>query len=87
MTRKEQYETVIMFHYECTKETIELLDDDELKLRMFSDCLISFRVILLSGLKDELLSPSEFYYLGLKINELSDKLLEYFDSEYIFIKG
>lgn len=81
MTRKEEYESVIVSKYKETKKALELLSDSELKLAIFSKCNTSIQLILLHGVDDELLTPSDFSYLGLKANTLLDELLLYFKEE------
>lgn len=81
MTRKEEYESAILNKYEETKKALELINDSELKLAIFNKCNTSIQLILLQGVNDELLIPSDFNYLALKANALLDDLLVYFKEE------
>lgn len=46
---------------------------------------MSMNIILFNALKDEDISVSDFNYLVLQVNDLSNELLKYVDSEYVFL--
>lgn len=81
MTRKEEYESAIVSKYEEAKKALDILNDSELKLAVYSKCITSINLILLDGVDDDLLLTSDFNYLALKVNALSNKLLEYFKED------
>ena len=81
MNRVEEYESAILSKYEEAKKALDILNDSELKLAVYSKCITSTNLILLDGVGDDLLSPSDFNYLALKVNALSNKLLEYFKED------
>ena len=81
MTGKEEYEIAMVSKYKETKKVLELLNDSELKLAIFSKCNTLIQLILLKGVSDDSVLPSEFNYLALKANALLDDLLVYFKEE------
>lgn len=81
MTGKEEYEIAIVGKYKETKKALEILNDSELKLAVFSKCNTAIQLILLKAVGDDLVLPSDFNYLALKANTLLDDLLVYFKEE------
>ena len=81
MSGKEEYEIAIVSEYEETKEALELLNDSELKLAVFSKCNTLIQLILFKAVDDDSVLPSDFNYLCLKANTLLDDLLVYFKEE------
>ena len=81
MTGKEEYEIAIVSKYKEAKKALEILNDSELKLAVFSKCNTAIQLILLKGVSDDSVLPSEFNYLALKANALLDDLLVYFKEE------
>lgn len=81
MTGKEEYEIAIVSKYKETKKALELLNDSELKLAIFSKCNTLIQLILFKAVDDDSVLPSDFNYLYLKANTLLDDLLVYFKEE------
>ena len=81
MIGKEEYEIAIVSKYKEAKKAIEILNDSGLKLAVFSKCNTEIQLILLNGVSDDSVLPSEFNYLSLKANALLDDLLVYFKEE------
>lgn len=81
MVEKQEYEIVIVSKYKEAKKALEILNDSELKLAVFSKCNTAIQLILLNAFVDDLVLPSDFNYLALKANALLDDLLVYFKEE------
>lgn len=81
MGGKQEYEIAIVSKYKETKEALELLNDIELKLAIFSKCNMLIQLILFKAVDDDSVLPSDFNYLSLKANALLDDLLVYFKEE------
>lgn len=81
MVGKQEYEIAIVSKYKEAKKALEILNDSELKLDVFSKCSTVIQLILLKAVDDDLVLPSDFNYLVLKANALLDKLLEYFKED------
>ncbi len=80
MIGKQEYEIAIVSKYKEAKKALEILNDSELKLAIFSKCNTAIQLILLKAV-DDLVLPSDFNYLSLKANALLDDLLVYFKEE------
>ena len=81
MTGKQEYEIAIVSKYKETKKVLEILNDSELKLAIFSKCSTAIQLILFKAVADDSVLPSDFNYLFLKANALLDDLLVYFKDE------
>jgi hypothetical protein len=81
MIGKQEYEIAIVSKYKEAKKALEILNDSELKLAIFSKCDTAIQLILLKATDDDLVLPSDFNYLRLKANALLDDLLVYFKEE------
>lgn len=85
MTLKEVYDSVILDNYNIALQSIKVVDTDEFKTGLVVNCIRSMNIILFNALKDEDVSVSDFNYLVLQVNDLSDELLKYVNSEFIFM--
>ena len=85
MTLKELYDSVILDNYNIALQSIKVVDTDEFKTGLVVNCIRSMNIILFNALKDEDVSVSDFNYLVLQVNDLSDELLKYVNSKFIFM--
>lgn len=85
MTLKEVYDSVILDNYNIALQSIKVVDTDEFKTGLVVNCIRSMNIILFNALKDEDVSVSDFNYLVLQVNDLSDELLKYVNSKFIFM--
>ena len=85
MTLKEVYDSVILDNYNIALRSIKVVDTDKFKTGLVVNCIRSMNIILFNALKDEDISVSDFNYLVLQVNDLSNELLKYVDSEYVFL--
>ena len=85
MTLKEVYDSVILDNYNIALQSIKVVDIDRFKTGLVVNCIRSMNIILFNALKDEDISVSDFNYLVLQVNDLSDELLKYVNDEFIFI--
>ena len=85
MTLKEVYDSTLLNIYNNAIDTIKVVDVDEFKKELVVNYIKSMNIILLNALKDDDVTISDFNYLVLQINDLSDELLKYVNGEIIFI--
>ena len=85
MTLKEVYDSVILDNYNIALQSIKVVDIDRFKTGLVVNCIRSMNIILFNALKDEDISVSDFNYLVLQVNDLSDELLKYVNDEFIFM--
>lgn len=85
MTLKEVYDSVILDNYNIALQSIKVVDTDEFKTGLVVNCIRSMNIILFNALKDEDVSVSDFNYLVLQVNDLSNELLKYVNGEFIFM--
>ena len=81
MIGKQEYEIAIVSKYKEAKKALEILNDSELKLAIFSKCNTAMQLILFKAVVDDSVLPSDLNYLSLKTNALLDDLLVYFKEE------
>jgi hypothetical protein len=85
MTLREVYDSVLLDIYNNAVESIKLADEDELKKELVVNYLKILNIILLNGLKDDVVTVNDFNYLVSQVNDLANELLKYIKDEYIFI--
>ena len=85
MTSREVYVNVLLDIYNNAVESIKIVDVDEFKKELLVNYIKSMNIILLNALKDEDVTVSDFKYLVLQVNDLSDELLKYVNDEFIFM--
>lgn len=85
ITLKEVYDSVILDNYNIALQSIKVVDIDRFKTGLVVNCIRSMNIILFNALKDEDISVSDFNYLVLQVNDLSDELLKYVNDEFIFM--
>lgn len=85
ITLKEVYDSVILDNYNIALQSIKVVDIDKFKTGLVVNCIRSMNIILFNALKDEDVSVSDFNYLVLQVNDLSDELLKYVNDEIIFL--
>ena len=85
MTLKEVYDSTLLNIYNNAIDTIKIVDVDEFKKELVVNYIKSMNIILLNALKDDDVTVSDFNYLVLQFTDLSDELLKYASSEFIFL--
>ena len=85
MTLKEKYDSVLLDIYDNAIDSIKFVCEDEFKKELFDNYIKSMNIILLSAVKDDDVTVSDFNYLISSFIDLSDELLKYIKDEYIFI--
>lgn len=85
MTLREVYVNVLLDIYNNAVESIKIVNVDEFKKELVVNYIKSMNIILLNALKDEDVTVSDFNYLVLQVNDLSNELLKYVNDEFIFM--
>ena len=85
MTIKEVYDSTLLNIYDNVIGTIKVVDVDEFKKELVVNYIKSMNIILLTALKDDDVTVSDFNYLVLQFTDLSNELLKYASDEFIFL--
>lgn len=85
MAIREAYNSTLLNIYNNVLESIKFVDEDELKKELFVNFINLMNIILLNALKDDDVTVSDFDYLVLQLNDLSDELIKYVNCKIMFI--
>lgn len=77
MILKEKYDSMLLDIYNNAIDSIKFVYEDEFKKEIFVNCIKSMNIILLSALKDDDVTVSDFNYLTSSAIDLLDELVKY----------